>query len=317
MQGYRLFKFFIISSVLLFVVIILAWGFILLTSKPKIISPLANSSRLKVFDSVWFPKIGSFQILSEKEKLDISAKAAFFVDTQTGEILFEKDPYTLYPIASLTKIMTAIITLENMSIDQVVKVSQRAADMEPDKMFLIGGEEMRVEDLLKGVFLISANDASEALAESATGRREEFINLMNSKAKQLGLNNTLFINPTGLQEDGKSQFSTAFEVAVMAHYAIDKWPYLLDISSKDHIYIERSTTHQDYDLYSGINLLTTYPGVMGFKTGYTPEAGLTLVTVARRGGHEVLGVLLGSTSRREDAKQLLDYSFKKLGVDIK
>jgi D-alanyl-D-alanine carboxypeptidase len=128
------------------------------------------------------------------------------------------------------------------------------------------------------------------------------------------MKNTHFINPSGLEEEGNEQYSTAYDVMLMSRYAINKFPNLLEISSNPHIFIEKNSEHQDYDLYSGINLLTTYPGVLGFKTGYTPEAGLTLVTVAQKNGKRVIGVLLNSTERREDAKMLLDYSFAKLGV---
>lgn len=104
---------------------------------------------------------------------------------------------------------------------------------------------------------------------------------------------------------------TALDVVIMSRYLIKKWPEIVDISSKPYVYIEKTANHQDYEMYSGINLLTSYPGVVGLKTGFTPEAGLTLVTLARNGDEEVLGVLLGATNRRDDAKVLLDYSFLK------
>ena len=143
---------------------------------------------------------------------------------------------------------------------------------------------------------------------------DEFIPAMNKKTLQLGMKDTLFINPSGLEEDDKEQYSTAFDVALMSRYAIKQFPSLVEISSTYHRYIPKTSTHQDYDLYSGINLLTTYPGVLGLKTGYTPLAGLTLVTLARRQGQQILGVLLNSQDRRAEAKLLLDYSFAKLGA---
>jgi serine-type D-Ala-D-Ala carboxypeptidase (penicillin-binding protein 5/6) len=130
------------------------------------------------------------------------------------------------------------------------------------------------------------------------------------------MKDTLFINPTGLEEDGRDHYSSAYDVSLMSHYAVHTFPLLTEISKEPHIYIPATESHQEYDLYNGVNLLTSYPGVIGFKTGYTPEAGLTLVTVARLEGKEVIGVLLGCTNRRDDAKRLLDYSFKKLGVTV-
>ncbi len=298
-----------------FVILVLGWGFYLFNNqKTFLVSPVLGESKIAFSDNVWFPKESTESAKVEEIDRKLTAKAAFFVETQTGQVLYQKNPQERLPIASLNKIMTAIISMENRQMEDKISISQKAAEMEPDKMFLIAGEKLTVRELLEGVFLISANDASEALAEGVTGRREEFINLMNSKAAQLGMYNTRFVNPSGLEEEGRQQYSTVYEVAIMSRYAIKKWPQLIDISSSEHIFIPVTSTHQDYDLYSGINLLTTYPGVVGFKTGFTPEAGLTLVTVARRGGKEVLGVLLGAVNRRDDAKLLLDYSFKKLGV---
>lgn len=309
------------------VVLMIAGFFYLKHRQVKLISPIFGIPKNRFADNIWFPKEASDE--SEPAMFyKISARSAFFVETRTGQVLFEKNAHQKLPVASLVKIMTVIIALENRSFDEILKVSAKAANMEPDRMILIEGEKLRLEELLDGIFLVSANDAAEVLAERATGRREdlpaltavrqagrqEFINLMNSKALQLGMGDSQFINPTGLEEDGRSQYSSAYDVALMVRYAIYKWPHLVEISSKQHIFIPETDTHQDYDLYSGINLLTTYPGVLGFKTGYTPEAGLTLATLARREGKEVLGVILGSEDRRDDAKELLDYSFKKLGV---
>jgi serine-type D-Ala-D-Ala carboxypeptidase (penicillin-binding protein 5/6) len=126
------------------------------------------------------------------------------------------------------------------------------------------------------------------------------------------MSNTFFLNPSGLEEDNAKQYSSALDVVIMSRYLITRWPEVVNISSQPHVYIEKTDTHQDYDMYNGINLLTTYPGVLGLKTGYTPEAGLTLVTLARREEKEVIGVLLGAVNRRDDAKLMLDYSFQKL-----
>jgi serine-type D-Ala-D-Ala carboxypeptidase (penicillin-binding protein 5/6) len=295
-------------------VVVLGGGLFIRLQKKPLLTPVLGLSRFDFSDNIWFPKDATSSPKSLELNSHLTAKAAFFVETTTGEVLYEKNSKERLHIASLIKIMTAIITLDNKDLDDKILISKKASDMEPDKMLLIVGERLSVEELLQGIFLVSANDSAEALSEGVTGRREEFLNLMNSKAQLIGMKDTYFINPTGLEEDGRAQYSTAYDVMLMSKYAITKYPKLLEISSKPHIFIEKTSEHQDYDLYSGINLLTTYPGVMGFKTGYTPEAGLTLVTIARRGGKEVIGVLLGSTERREDAKLMLDYSFEKLGV---
>ncbi|TSC64225.1 MAG: D-alanyl-D-alanine carboxypeptidase [Microgenomates group bacterium Gr01-1014_93] len=277
-------------------------------SNSELISPVLKEGKTLGLNQ-WFPK----DVLGiQTNTLEITAKAAFFIETNSGEVLYSKNVHEKLPIASLAKVMTAVIALESRSLDEQLVVSQRASEMEPDEMILLPGEKLTLKELLYGIFLVSANDAAEVLAETATGDRVEFIKLMNDKAAQLGMKNTKFINPTGLDEDGENSYSTAYDMAILARYAVKHFPALVDISKTEHIYLERTLDHQDYEMYSGINLLTTYPGVVGFKTGYTPEAGLTLVTLARKDGHEILGILLGSENRREEARELLDFSFGKL-----
>jgi len=278
------------------------------TSTKPLIAPTSGNN---IGVNQWFPRNVLGLSLGAP---NINAKSAFFVDTSSGQILFEKNSRQMLPIASLTKIMTALIAIEHKSLDDKFIISQKAAQVEPDKMWLIAGETLTLRELLYGIFLISANDAAEELAQDSVESREEFIEMMNSKATQIGMKDSYFANPTGLDEDNNSSYSTAYDLALLSRYAIRHFPSLVDFSSTEHIILPVTDAHQDYDLYSGINLLTTYPGVVGFKTGYTPEAGLTLVTIARKGNHEVLGVILGSQDRRDEARMLLDYSFKRLGV---
>ncbi len=290
-----------------------AWTFRVIP--PNLVTPVVHSEKLKMANNFWTPKEVSAS--GDDDLSDLTAQAAFFVETGSGQVLFEKNAHDRLRIASLTKIMTMIVGLEQMPPSRMLLVTEEASDMEPDKMYLGAGEKLSFEEVLQGMLLVSANDGAEAVAENATGRRSEFIQLMNSKARNIGMKDTRFINPTGLEEDGREHFSSAYDVSLMSYYAIHTFPFLTDISKQPHIYIPATDTHKEYDLYNGVNLLTTYEGVVGFKTGYTPEAGLTLVTVARREGKEVIGVLLGCTNRRDDAKRLLDYSFKKLGVEVK
>lgn len=304
-------KFSLFSLFLLIIGVVLVYSWIHLPKESKIASPWIEGGRTAI--NLWFPQVAEASDQNDSQP-ELTAKSAYFVDINSGQVLFQKNPHFKLPIASLTKIMTAIVTVENHNFSDEILISDQAASMEPDHMLLKSGEKLTVEELLYGVFLVSANDAAEALAENTAGGRESFIKEMNQKAKMLTMNDTLFINPSGLEEDGKEQFSSAYDVILMSRYAIKQFPRLVDFSSTYHKTISQTLTHQDYDMYSGINLLTTYPGVMGFKTGYTPEAGLTLVTLAQKEGHWVMGVILNSENRREEAKELLDYSFKKLGI---
>ena len=277
-------------------------------SKKEFISPVNGEKVLGI--NQWLPK----QVLgSQSNAPQITSKAGLFIEIKTGQILYEKNIHNKLPIASLVKVMTVLIALEHKNMEDKYTVSQRAADMEPDKMLLIVGEKLFLRELLDGIFLISANDAAEVIAEGTTGDRAQFLKLMNDKAKQLGMKDTFFVNPTGLDEDTNNSYSTVYDLAILTRYLIRHYPEVVNISKTEHIYLPITEDHQDYDMYSGINLLTTYPGVMGFKTGYTPEAGLNFINLVRKEGKEVVGVLLGSGSRRDEARELLDYSFKKLG----
>lgn len=294
----------VLSGILsLFILMVTNWP-----SESALFSPLARGG--KVAANLWFPQSAFGDLGSDAP--EITAKSAYFVDATSGKVLYQKDPYLRLPVASLVKVMTAVIALENRKLSDEMVVSAGAANMEPDHMQLIAGETLTVDELLYGLFLVSGNDAAEVLAEGSIVSREEFIRQMNVKSAQLGMKDTLFINPSGLEEDGREQYSTAYDIALMSRFAIKNYPRLLAISSTEHIVLPQTLKHQSYDLYSGINLLTTYPGVLGFKTGYTPEAGLTLIIVAKRGEQEILGILLNSENRREEARQLLDYSFKKI-----
>lgn len=299
---------------LLSLVVILIFTFFVINFKrPQLLSPIINQSKIPVADNVWFPKVLGANFT---EIPNLTSEAAFFIDTGSGDVLYEKNSKQRLPIASLTKIMTVAVALESRDFSDRMYISEKAAGMEPDSMLLKSGETLTLDELLAGVFLVSGNDAAEAIAENTVLRREEFIGLMNSKAAQLGMKDTEYINPTGLEEGGgtRHNMSTAYDLAILSRYVIRKWPHLLEISSSPHIFIAETETHQSYELYTGINLVTTMPGVIGFKTGYTPAAGLTLVTVARRGEKEVLGVLLNAQNRRDDARALIEYSFEKLGV---
>ena len=294
--------------------VILALGLLFFLNNYKgydeLISPMLKQEKVLGINQ-WFPK----DILDSQETAPkITAKSAIFLDSKDGTILYSKNINEKLPIASLAKVMTVLISLEHKKMEDDFTISKRATEMEPDEMILLPEETLTLKELLYGIFLVSANDAAEVLAESVTGNRDEFIKLMNKKAKQLGMENSYFANPTGLDEDDNNSFSNAYDLAILARFLIHHYPEVVEISKTPYIFIPETESHQSYEMWSGINLLTTYPGVVGFKTGYTPDAGLTLITLARIDGHEVIGVLLGSEARRDEARELLDYSFKKLRV---
>ncbi len=259
----------------------------------------------------WFPSLQ--QILgSEIVRPNIGAKSALTYDLLENKAIFEKNPTQRLPMASLTKIMTAIVALENKKADDryVVDGSDLVGE---DSMGLSPGEILSLEELLYGLILNSGNDAAETLAGNYPGGRTAFIQAMNDKAQALGLTDTHFSNPTGLEGDGK-QYTTSQDLLVISKYALDNFPLFVHIAASTEYHLAASSTHKAYDIYNETNLLTTYPGVKGIKTGYTPEAGYCLITYLNYQGHEVIGILLNSEDRRSEMKSLLDYSLQVEGV---
>jgi D-alanyl-D-alanine carboxypeptidase (penicillin-binding protein 5/6) len=243
----------------------------------------------------------------------LTAQSVLMYDLSTNKVIFEKNPKERLAMASLTKIMTAIISLEHKRPDDKYLVHGENLVGE-DSMGLSAGETLSQEDLLYGLMLPSGNDAAEVLATNYEGGRDTFIQAMNDKAKALGLTDTRFSNPSGLQGDGE-QHTTAYDLLVITKYALETFPEFANVVATGEHDIPQTPTHKEYHLYNETNLLTTYPGVKGVKTGFTPEAGLCLITYLDYGGHKIIGVLLKSENRRGEMKELLDYSLKSLGTE--
>lgn len=283
----------------------------------KYLSPIPNfltrsdNNQVTLLD-FWSPLIEKIQG-SEKNVPDFTARAVLMYDLTTNKSLFEYKSEEKLPMASLTKIMTAIISLENKREDDTYPVSS-AALVGEDSMGVSTGEVLNHEELLYGLMLPSGNDAAEVLAYNYPfGGRDAFIHAMNDKAKALGLTNTTFSNPSGLQGDGV-QHTTASDLVVITKYALDNFPEFKKIVSTYEHTIYPTDKHKSYKLFNETNLLTTYPGVKGVKTGYTPEAGMCLVTYLEYKNHKILGVLLNSKNRREEMRNFLDYSLRQLGI---
>ncbi|HVZ67238.1 MAG TPA: D-alanyl-D-alanine carboxypeptidase family protein [Patescibacteria group bacterium] len=259
----------------------------------------------------WKPNIDSV-LDNGTKKPNLSAEAAIAYDVTTNTLLYERNIKTRLPIASLTKIMTATIALETMKLNDVLTVSKSAAEIGEDSMGLKEGDKLTLEDLLFGLVLKSGNDAGEVIAQDSPLGRDNFVYTMNKKAEDLGLTNTHFTNPTGLEGDGK-QYSSAVDLLVMTRYALLD-PDFTRIAATVEYEIPQTSDHSYYYLSNETNLLTSYPGVKGVKTGYTPEAGLCLVTFLDFKGHKIIAVLLNAQNRRQEMKDLLDYSLKTEGM---
>jgi serine-type D-Ala-D-Ala carboxypeptidase (penicillin-binding protein 5/6) len=270
-----------------------------------------ENSQVRLLD-FWQPIIETIHG-SEVSVPQTTARSILMYDLASDKTLFEKQASLRVPMASLTKIMTAIVTLENPKSPDSYLV--RAEDLVgEDSMGLKAGEILTRDELLYGLMLPSGNDASEVLAQNFPGGRGEFLAAMHDKALALGLKDTAFSNPSGLQGDG-IQYTTARDLLVMTKYALDTFPLFREIVATYEKQLPATPTHQAYTLYNETNLLTTYPGVKGVKTGYTPEAGMCLVSYLEYGEHKIVGIVLNSENRREEMKQLLDYSLRSLGTE--
>ena len=301
----------------LLLLFILSFKFLLTDRNSFIDSPLP--SFLTLFKNgqvstlnIWTPDFNSKTIKTVKSP-EVSARASLIYDLTTNKVIYQKNAKEKLPMASLTKIMTSIVALENKKKDDKYFVSKEDLVGE-DSMGLTAGEVLSLKELLYGLILNSGNDAAETLANNFSGGRTKFIEAMNNKAKSLGLSDTNFTNPTGLEGDGK-QYTTAYDILVIARYALINFPLFNKVVSTFDYNIPQTKTHKAFYLENETNLLSSYPGVKGVKTGYTPEAGLCLVTYLDYGGHKIIGILLGSDNRRREMKDLLDYSLRSLEIN--
>ncbi|MTW85002.1 D-alanyl-D-alanine carboxypeptidase [Virgibacillus dakarensis] len=246
------------------------------------------------------------------------AKSAILMERDTGKMLFDKNANEKLPPASMTKIMTLLLIMEeldkgNVKLDEKIQISERAASMGGSQLFLEAGEEMTVNDLLKGISIASGNDASVAMAERLAGSEEAFVKKMNKKVKELGLKNTHFQNCTGLPAE--DHYSTAYDMAVMAKELL-KYEKITDYTSIYEDYL-RKGTEDEFWLVNTNKLVKFYPGVDGLKTGYTNEAKYCLTATAEKENMRVIAIVMGAKTTKErnaTVTQMLDYAFNQFGT---
>ena len=247
------------------------------------------------------------------EDLPLNAKSSILIEASTGKILYEKNKDERYAPASMTKMMSLVIIMDNiyngnLRLDEMVKTSKNASGMGGSQIFLKEGEEMSVDDMLKGITIGSANDATVALAERIAGSEEAFVKIMNEYAKKLGLKNTHFKNCTGLDEN--DHYSSAYDMSVIARELV-KHEKILNYSSIYETYL-RSDTDNKFWLVNTNKLVRFYKGVDGLKTGYTDTAGYCLTATINKDNMRVIAVVMGedsSTTRNSEVSGLLDYAY--------
>jgi D-alanyl-D-alanine carboxypeptidase (penicillin-binding protein 5/6) len=240
----------------------------------------------------------------------IKAPTAIVIDAGTGGVLYDKRPYLRRPIASTTKIMTALVAMGRLRPTDVVRVPRQATRVQPFREGLKAGERVPVWKLYYGLLLVSGNDTAVTLAVAAAGSRERFLTLMNQKARALGLRHTHFRSASGLIDEGN--YSTVWDLAALARYAMWNPRFRHIVGTKRKRVWWRPPTYAK--LYENHNkLLWRYRGADGIKTGWTTAAGPCLVASARRHGVSLITVVLDSPDLYGDSKRLLDYGFRRRG----
>lgn len=235
-----------------------------------------------------------------------NAQAASLIDVKSGRILYSHHGDTEMPVASLTKIMTAIVAIEHGKLDEIVTVSKNAYRKEGSSIYLELGEEMTLENMLYGLMLRSGNDAATAIAEHVGGSEEGFVHLMNEKVKMLGLKHTQFQNPHGL--DAKGHYSSANDLAVITAYSLQN-PVFKEIVKTPSKRAPNPNNPWDYKWDNKNKMLRFYEGADGVKTGYTKTARRCLVSSASRAGQQLAVVTLNDGDDWNDHQKLLDYGF--------
>ncbi|MCU9595398.1 D-alanyl-D-alanine carboxypeptidase [Caldibacillus thermolactis] len=264
-----------------------------------------------------FSSIVPLQGMASEKKLNLAenAKSAILIERDTGAVIFEKNSDEKLPPASMTKIMTMLLIMEAISdgkiqLDDKVRTSEYAASMGGSQIFLEEGEEMTVDEMLKAIAIGSANDASVAMAEKIAGSEENFVDMMNAKAKELGLKNTKFQNSTGLPAE--DHYSSARDMAVMAKELL-KYEEITKYTSMYEDYL-REGTDKKFWLVNTNRLVKFYPGVDGLKTGYTNEAKYCLTATAKKGNMRTIAVVMGAPTpkdRNKQITQMFDYAFSQ------
>ncbi|MBR2705018.1 MAG: D-alanyl-D-alanine carboxypeptidase [Clostridia bacterium] len=241
------------------------------------------------------------------EDINLNSRIAVAYDRESGRVIWGKDENKKTAMASTTKIMTAIIVIENCKLNEVVEISQKAAGTGGSKLKLKKGDKITVNDLLYGLMLRSGNDSAVALAEYVAGSVENFAELMNNKAKELNLKSTHFVTPHGL--DDPNHYTTAYELAILADYALKNEIFSKIVSTKNC-----TITINGYprNICNTNELLGNYPGVYGVKTGFTNNAGRCLVTAVKNDKMDIITVVIQADTKKDrtsDSIKLIKYIF--------
>jgi D-alanyl-D-alanine carboxypeptidase len=250
----------------------------------------------------------------EPELPGVTAESWILYDVDSGVVIASKDAEVERPMASVTKIMTSLVVMDNAELDELVRITDSAAATGEAEIGIVQGERWTVGDLLAAVMVRSGNDAAVALAEHVGGSVEGFAEMMNAKAVELGLEHSAFANPHGLDADG--HYTTAADLVVMAEAALAD-PYLARLARTSRITFRPDPSGVSRVANSTNRLLGVYPGIAGVKTGFTNDAGRVLVSALERDGRTLIAVVMKSDDHFEDSRRLLDYGYEFVNLEAR
>ena len=261
---------------------------------------------LSFFIVIWF-----LPVYSNASEISVSAESAVVLNADTGEILYSKNPYEKRGMASTTKIMTSLVALEYGNLTDTVKAKLSDVTVEGTSIGLKEGDEVSLETLVAGMLLESGNDAANVTATMIGGSKEKFSQLMNKKAKELGMLSTNFKNPSGLTEEG--HYSTAYDMALLASEAIKNQTFR-ELCSTRSYKATYGTPQYQRTFYNHNKFLSIYDGALGIKTGFTKASGRCLITAAERDGVTLVAVTLNARDDWNDHVKMMEYAFGILEI---
>jgi len=273
------------------------------TDRSGRVEPSLNNSQAYIFpisESSYLPTLNT-----AVEKPLLAAKSAVIYDTRSSRFLYSKNPDTRLPIASLTKLLTGVVVLENLNPEDIVQVSKESVKVDSEKQTLFLDENIKVKDLMKMMLIESSNDAAYALTQHASGLGYNFLDLMNKKAVELGMNNSIFHDPAGLNDDASS---TSEDLVKLVKYSF-KFDEIWSILSEKNIVVYSVDGKIAHQINSTNQLLGVIPDVVGGKTGYTDIALGNMILAVDVPGEDdrIISIVLGSTERFTDTQKLIDW----------
>ena len=249
---------------------------------------------------------------AEKSRQNFALKAAFLVDMDSGRVLYQQNADRIIQPASLSKILTLYLVNEDIrdgkvKLSDMVRISSKALNTKGSKMLYEKGKDVSIADLIRGIAILSANDAAVSVAEHLEGSVAKFVARMNAKAKEIGMTQSYFVNPHGLPDS--HQKSTAYDIFILSREYLREFPEALNLHSAQY-FTYNSIVHLNQN-----SLLWEYPDVDGLKTGYVRKAGFHIVATAKRGDKRLIAVVMGAKNkqiRSIQTRKILDYGFQQL-----